>query len=74
MNMKKQTILDVVLWTLLAAVTALIIVAYPDSDIERGWMYTWAFWGMLKSSQMFSNYICKQEVHTEEIVDGEEEG
>lgn len=74
MNKKKQIILDVVLWVLLTAVTALIIVAYPDSDIERGWMYVWAFWGMFKSSQMFSNYICKQEVQVEEFVDGEEEG
>ena len=70
---KKQIILDVVLWTLLMIVSILIIIAYPDSDIERGWMYLWAFWGMFKSSQMFSKYICKQEVHVEGFVDGKEE-
>lgn len=70
---KKQIILDVVLWTLLMIVSILIVIAYPDSDIERGWMYLWAFWGMFKSSQMFSKYICKQEVHVEGFVDGKEE-
>lgn len=73
MNKKKQFILDAVLLMLLMIVSVLIINAYPDSDIEYGWMYSWAFWGMLKASQMFGNYICNQEVYAEEFVDGEEE-
>lgn len=73
MNKKKQIILDVVLWILLTAVSVLIIIAYPNSNIEHGWVYLWAFWGMLQASRMFSNYICNQEVYVEEFVDGEEE-
>ena len=73
MNKKKQFILDAVLWMLLVVVTILIVNAYPDSDIEHGWLYFWASWGMLKTSQMFGNYIFNQEVHVEEFVDGEEE-
>lgn len=74
MNKKKQIILDVVMWVLLITITILIIIAYPDSNIELGWLYSWALWGMFKSTQMFSNYICKQEVYVEDFVDGEEEG
>lgn len=73
MNNKKQIILDVVLWILLTAVSILITIAYPNSNIERGWMYLWAFWGMSQASRMFGNYICNQEVYVEEFVDGEEE-
>lgn len=73
MNKKKKFILDTVLWMLLIIISILIINAYPNSNIECAWLYLWASCGMLKISQMFSNYICNNEVYVEEFIDGEEE-